>query len=108
MTIEITPQVVGVTFTALAAMFGAGYYLGDTRWVRRKDWHDHNNQIAGIIAKIQLDVQNHESQLSHGAGLMATLSSQVTQLNGSIGALNIALARMEGMHAARQSNPKGC
>ncbi len=147
MILEITPAVVGVSVAALTAVFGGGYYLGDTRWVRRKEWledgkalaaerkasakeivgafeeirlklegldgkfvgrkewHDERDRQSSIIGKMQLDIRDHETQLAQGSMIMNTLSGNVTTLTATIGSLNIALARMEGMHAA---SGKGC
>lgn len=136
MILEITPAVVGVSVAALTAVFGGGYYLGDTRWVRKRDWekssekivasfeeirlklerldgtyvarrewHDENSRQCGVIGKIELSIRDHETQLAQGSMIMNTLSGNVTTLTATIGSLNIALARMEGMHAA---SGKGC
>lgn len=136
----------GVSVSVLVAVFGGGYYLGDTRWVRRKEWqedskkleeerrtvakeivgsfeeirlrlegldgkyvgrrewHDENGRVATLLGKMQLDIRDHESQLTQGTVVMNTLSGQVTTLTSAIGSLNIALARLEGMHAARKES----
>lgn len=147
MILEVTPQIMYGFAGLLTAVFSGGYYLGDSRWVRkkewiedgktlaaerkasakeivaafeeirlklegldgkfvgRKEWHDERDRQSSIIGKMQLDIRDHETQLAQGTMVMNTLSGNVTTLTTTIGSLNIALARMEGMHAA---SGKGC
>ena len=106
MLIDLSLSTISVSLGIVAVGGGFMFYLGDTRWLRRTDWHKKNNDESIIIANLQQTQVEHEEALSNGKATMNRLEGMITEQGRNISNVSNGVSRIEGMMQAFPLNTR--
>lgn len=106
MIIDLSLSTISISLGIVTVGGGFMFYLGDTRWLRRTDWHKKNNDEATIIANIQQTQVEHEEALSNGKATMNRLEGMISEQGRNISNVSNGVSRIEGMMQVIQPNKR--
>lgn len=104
MMIDLSLSTISVSLGIVTVGGGFLFYIGDTRWLRRKDWHEKNNCEALIIANIQKVQVEHEEALTNGKDTMNRLEGMISEQGRNISNVSNGVSRIEGMMQVHPMN----